>query len=183
VIQLIFYNQAGEAAAALETSDFRVAGGVLWNPLEHGLIASYTCGSWKHRGRYYPRVSAVGGCCLLFGISRDPELISEPIGLFAFTGATFRVNGIAVAEYNERDDMWRGLIRPIWWNGMRVISADMVSTVVDSPRIALLNLWDARQSQAGGPDPIHQMLQVQSGAASMNDQPPGPALKPNSGLQ
>jgi hypothetical protein len=151
MIQLIFHDQAGDPAAALHISDFRVTGGVLWNELDQGLIASYTCGSWKHRGRYYPGVSVAGGCCLLFGISRDPSLISEPIGLFSFTGPTFRANGVAIAEYNERQDMWRGLVRPIWWTAMRVISADTASTLVDPLRVVLLNLWDRGQDLAAPP--------------------------------
>jgi hypothetical protein len=100
VIQLTFHDPSDAPMAVLEATDFRITGGVLWNQVEHGLIACYACGSWKHRGRYYPSISIAGGCCLVFGIARDP-LISEPISLFAITGTTLRANGVGIAEYEE----------------------------------------------------------------------------------
>ena len=125
----------------LEATDVRITGGVLWTQTEHGLIACFACDSWKQRGRYYPSVSIAGACCLAFGITRE-ALISEPISLFSMTGTTFRANGVAVAEYDEKLDMWQGLIRPITWQAMRVVSAAMASALVDASRATLLNPWD-----------------------------------------
>jgi hypothetical protein len=127
--------------AVLEATDFRITGGVLWNQVEHGLIACYACGSWKHRGKYYPSLSIAGGCCLAFGIARDP-LISEPISLFAMTGTTLRANGVAIAEYEEKQDLWRGLIRPLTWRSMRIVSAAAASALADGNSPAILNPWD-----------------------------------------
>ncbi len=141
VIRLTFHDASGTAAAVLEASDIRVTGGVLWNQVEHGLIACYACGSWKHRGTYYPGISIAGACCLAFGISRD-SLISEPISLFSMTGRTFRANGVAVAEYDEKQDLWKGLIRPITWQAMRIISVAAASALTDLTRPAILNPWD-----------------------------------------
>ncbi len=125
--------------AVLEATDFRITGGVLWNHEEHGLIASFACGSWKHRGKYYPSLSIAGACRLVFGIARDP-LISEPIALFSVTGSTFRANGVAVAEYDEKQDLWYGLIRPLTWQSMRIVSAAAAPAVADPAGI--LNPWD-----------------------------------------
>ena len=54
MIQLTFHDSSDTPAAVLEGTDFRMTGGVLWNHMEHGLIARYACGSWKHRGKLYP---------------------------------------------------------------------------------------------------------------------------------
>lgn len=141
MIQLSFHDASDNPAAVLEATDFRMTGGVLWNHLEHGLIACYACGAWKHRGTYYPGVSLAGACCLAFGIARE-ALISEPMSLFSLTGTTFRANGVAIAEYDEKQDIWHGLIRPITWQSMRIVSAAAISALADSARPAILNPWD-----------------------------------------
>ena len=141
MIQLTFHDSSDAPAAVLEATDVRFTGGVLWNHVEHGLIACYACGSWKHRGKYYPSISIAGACCLAFGIARQ-ALISEPMSLFSVTGTTFRANGVAIAEYEEKQDIWHGLIRPITWQAMRVISAGAVSALADTTRPVILNPWD-----------------------------------------
>jgi hypothetical protein len=141
VIRLTFHDSSDDPAAALEATDFRVTGGALWNQEEHGLIACFAGGAWKHRGRYYPGISISGGCCLAFGIARD-TLISEPISLFSFTGPIFRANGVAIAEYDEKQDLWHGLIRPLSWQSMRVVSAGVASALADLDSSGLLNPWD-----------------------------------------
>lgn len=141
MIQLTFHDSSDVPAAVLEATDFRITGGVLWNQMEHGLIACFACGSWKHRGKYYPSISIAGGCCLAFGITRDP-LISEPISLFAVTGTILRANGVAIAEFDEKQDLWVGLIRPITWQSMRLVSATAASALAESTPSAILNPWD-----------------------------------------
>jgi len=141
VIQLTFHDPTDAPAASLEATDIRITGGVLWNHVEHGLIACFACGSWKHRGKYYPSLSIAGACCLAFGISRD-SLVSEPMSLFAVTGTTLRANGVAIAEYDEKQDLWHGLIRPITWQSMRIVSAAAASALADTARPAILNPWD-----------------------------------------
>ena len=141
MIQLTFHDASGSPGPVLEASDFRITGGVLWSHMEHGLIACFTSGLWKHRGEYYPSISMAGGCCLAFGIARD-SLISEPISLFSVTGTTLRANGVAVAEYDERQDLWQGLIRRIRWQAMRLVSAAAASALADGSRTVTLNPWD-----------------------------------------
>jgi hypothetical protein len=141
VIRLTFHDPADRAVAELEASDIRITGGVLWNHVEHGLIACFASGAWKHRGRYYPSISIAGGCRLVFGISRD-ALVSELISLFSVTGNVFRANGVAIAEYDEKQDLWQGLIRPITWQAMRVVSAAAASALADVTRPVILNPWD-----------------------------------------
>lgn len=141
MIQLTFHDSSDTPVAVLEVTDVRITGGVLWNHVEHGLIACYACGAWKHHGRYFPSVSIAGACCLAFGIARD-TLISEPMSLFAVTGTTLRANGVAIAEYDEKQDFWHGLIRPITWQAMRIVSAAAVSALADTTRPVILNPWD-----------------------------------------
>lgn len=141
MIRLTFHDAADGPAAELEASDIRITGGVLWNQVEHGLIACFACDAWKHRGRYYPSISIAGGCRLVFGIARD-ALVSEPISLFSITGNVFRANGVAIAEYDEKQDLWQGLIRPITWQSMRVVSAAAASALADITGSVVLNPWD-----------------------------------------
>jgi hypothetical protein len=141
VIRLTFHDPLEAPAAVLEASDIRVTGGVLWNYVQHGLIACYAHGSWRHRGRYYPSISIAGGCVLVFGITRD-ALVSEPISLFSVTGNVFRANGVAIAEYDEKQDLWQGLIRRITWRSMRLVSAAAASAMTDADRTVTLNPWD-----------------------------------------
>ena len=141
MIHLTFHDSSGASAAALDGTDVRFTGGVLWNQVEHGLIACFASGAWKHRGQYYPSISIAGACCLAFGIARD-ALISEPISLFSVTGTIFRANGVAIAEYDEKLDLWQGLIRPITWQAMRVVSAAAVSALADAAHPVMLNPWD-----------------------------------------
>ncbi len=141
VIHLAFHDASDAPMAVLDATDFRITGGVLWNHTEHGLIACFACGSWKHRGKYYPSVSFAGGSCLAFGIARDP-LISEPISLFSVTGTILRANGVAIAEYDEKLDLWNGLIRPITWQSMRVVSAGIASALAEATPSLTLNPWD-----------------------------------------
>lgn len=149
VIQLTFHDPTDAPAAVLEATDVRITGGVLWNQVEHGLIACFACGAWKHRGKYYPSVSIAGACHLVFGIARD-SLVSEPMSLFAVTGTTLRANGVAIAEYDEKQDLWHGLIRPITWQSMRIVSAAAASALADTARPAILNPWD----YPGDPSPV-----------------------------
>ena len=141
VIQLTFHDRRDAPAGALEASDFRITGGVLWNHVDYGLIACFASGRWKHRGRYYPSLTISGKCCLAFGIARE-YVISEPIALFSITGIIFRANGVAIAEYDEKQDLWQGLIRPITWQSMRVVSSGAASALVDAAKPAILNPWD-----------------------------------------
>lgn len=141
MIQLTFHDSSDIPAAVLEATDIRITGGVLWNQVQHGLIGCYACGAWKHRGKYYPSISIAGACCLAFGIARD-ALVSEPMSLFSVTGTTFRANGVAIAEYDEKLDLWHGLIRPITWQSMRVVSAGIASALADTSRPVILNPWD-----------------------------------------
>ena len=141
VIHVTFHDASDSPAAVLEATEIRITGGVLWSHVEHGLIACFACDAWKYRGKYYPSISIAGACCLAFGIARD-TLLSEPMSLFSVTGTTFRANGVAVAEYDEKQDLWQGLIRPITWQSMRVVSAAAASSLADAPRSVILNPWD-----------------------------------------
>src|SRR5579871_3966010 len=149
MLDVIFHNEMGDAAARLQLARLKVTGGLLWNHLRLRVIASYASGRWKHHGVSYPSLSIVGEACLVFGISRDPSLLSEPVQLFSLTGATLRANGVPIAQYVENADVWQGLIRPMMWQSMRIESAATVSAVVDASRVRRFNPWH--------PLPLHRI--------------------------
>jgi hypothetical protein len=148
MLKIGFYEKdSARPAATLEMADFRVSGGTLGNPLEHGVIATYSQGSWKHRGRSYPILAVTGGGCLLFGVTRDPTTVSDPIDHYYFIGPTLSANGVAIARYIEQQEMWHGIVRPMWWMAMRILSVPTVSAVVADSQVLLLNPWEPRPTQ------------------------------------
>lgn len=137
-----FEKRSSSPAASLEISDLRVTGATLWNPMNRELLATYTEGSWKHCAKRYETLAVTGGGCLLFGIARDPTIVSDPIDHFYFIGPTLSANGVAIARYVEQNDMWQGLMRPMWWNAMRILGVEDVPTAVDESQAILLNPWE-----------------------------------------
>ena len=149
MLKLSFYQKgAAVPDTYLELTDLRVSGATLWNPMDRGLIATYSSGSWKHCGRRYTTLAVTGGGRLLFGITRDPTVVSDPIDHFYFIGPTLSANGVAIARYIEQQDMWQGIVRPMWWNAMRLLSVETVSAVVEESQVVLLNPWEPHPMQS-----------------------------------
>jgi hypothetical protein len=98
-------------------------------------------------------VAVTGGGCLLFGISRNPTIVSNPIDHFYFIGPTLSANGVGVAKYVGQQDMWQGLARQMWWNAMRILSVEAVSAAVDESQAVVLNPWEPHPLQSA-PFPI-----------------------------
>lgn len=144
MLHLTFYEVAREPAACLELADFRVTGGALWNSIEPGLIATHHEGTWNYRGRLCTRLKVRGGACLLFGISRDPTIVSLPMERMDFTGPVLSANGVAIARYAADQDMWHGVVRPMWWTAMRIVSASIMSTLLDRSKVVVLDPWTPR---------------------------------------
>jgi len=149
MLKLNFFP-AGTAvpSASLELADLRVAGATLWNPLDRGLIATYAQGSWKHRGQHYATLAVTGRGCLLFGITRDPTIVSDPIDHYYFIGPILSANGVPIAKYIAQQDMWQGMVRPMWWNAMRILSAESVTAAVDESQVIVLNPWEPHPMQS-----------------------------------
>ena len=167
MLRLTFHSKSGAGPApAAEMSDLRVSAGTLWEPLQPRLIATYSNGAWMHRGRAYSILSVTGGGCLLFGITRDPTMVSDPIDHFYFIGPTLSANGVAIAKYIEQQEMWHGLVRPMWWRGMRIITAAGISALVEESQLVLLNPWEPHPSQEGLPSQMLDETKPSVAAAS-----------------
>jgi hypothetical protein len=136
-----FQSRAPVPTTSLDIADLRVSGATLWNPLDRELIATCSSGLWNYQGRRYATLAVTGRGCLLFGISRDPTIVSDPIDHFYFIGPTLSANGVAIAKYIEHCDMWQGLMRSMWWNAMRILDAGALSAAVDQSQVVLLNPW------------------------------------------
>jgi len=144
MIQLTFHDADEEPTDVLRLEDLWITGGVIWDHLEHGMIASYARGTWRRRGCHHRSLSIAGPSCLLFGITRDPTFVSEPIGLFTIAGAVLHADGVAFSQYAEDRDMWLGVSRPVWWTSMRLISESALSALIDHSGIELLNPWEPK---------------------------------------
>lgn len=142
MIRLAFFDQACRLIEELQAPDFRIAGGVIWQGEHRRVIAHYTQGRWRYRGQHFPRVCAKGRCRLLFGITRDPTAISEAIEHFTLDGPTLRANGVAFAQYDEETDMWQGMMRPTWWQAMRIICEEAAPILTNKVPLPTFNPWD-----------------------------------------
>lgn len=151
MIRLSFHEAEGKIVTGMRMTDLRVIGGVICNSFENGLIAHYSGGKWKHRGREYPGLDVAGGTCLVFGIARDPKMISEPIGLCSITGDILRANGVPIARYVEQSDMWQGLTRPFWWRVMRIVNTVNAADFVGESSVVICNPWEPQV-----PDPVRE---------------------------
>jgi hypothetical protein len=74
-------------------------------------------------------LAVTGGACLVFGNAREPTIISDPIDHFHFTGPMLSTDGIPIAKYNEHQNTWLGLLRPMWWLSMRIVEVDILRSV------------------------------------------------------
>lgn len=137
-----FQGEVASPTTTITLSDIRVTGGAIWNPIQYGLIAAYADGCWRHRGQPYSRLTVTGGGCILFGIARQPTIVSDAIERFYFIGPTFIANDVLIARYVEQQDTWHGLVRPMSWTSMRIVSSGGVSALVDQSQVALLNPWE-----------------------------------------
>jgi hypothetical protein len=168
-----FLKSAAVPATSVVLTDLRVSGATLWNPLDRELLARYFEGAWKHRGRWYSTLAVTGGGCLLFGITRDPSIVSDPIDHFYFIGPTLSANGVAIARYIPQQDMWQGMVRPMWWNAMRIVSSEAVTAAVDQSQVVLLNPWQ--------PHPMHSRPVFLGGqtavAPNLDEPPPRPTVR------
>jgi hypothetical protein len=141
-MQLRLHENGAEPSHSFEVTDLRISGGAIFDPLDHGLIAVFSRGHWRHRGHLYRSISIAGECCLFFGITREPTFVSEAIGLFSLIGGSFRANGVEFAQYAAEQDTWRGVLRPMGWSVTRVIGAAAAVGLLVEPGISLLNPWD-----------------------------------------
>ena len=154
MIQLSFRDRDGYVAGTMTMTDLRLTGGVIWNSVEHGLIAHYANGLWKHRGRDYPSVDVAGGACLLFGIARDPQTISEPIGFCSIRGEVLRANGTPIARYVEQSDMWQGLTKSFWWRALRIINTVNAADFVGDSNVIIRNPWEPALPELPAREPV-----------------------------
>lgn len=53
----------------------------------------------------------------------------DPIDHFHFTGPILSTDGIPIAKYNEHQNTWLGLLRPMWLLSMRIVEVDSLRAV------------------------------------------------------
>ncbi len=125
-----------------EMTEVRITGGVIWHPLGHETIAMLTNGCWRRSQQRYPNVSISGQCYLVYGITRDPDFISEPFESLTITGPTLKARGVEFARYFAAQEIWQGLKRPMWWQVMRIIGPTARSLLIARSQVQLLNPWE-----------------------------------------
>jgi hypothetical protein len=140
---LTLHAARSRACVTVEASNFRVAGGLIWNRIEGGLLARFCDGYWIHERRKFSTLIFDGRCRLLFGISRNPSGVSDPVGQLSISQTTLMANGIAFASYIPDQDIWQGIVRPMSWSTFRIVDEQVLPALVDETRISLLNPWQA----------------------------------------
>jgi hypothetical protein len=71
-------------------------------------------------------LAVTGSLYLVFGIAREPTIVSHPIDHFHFVGPTMSTDGVGIAKYSEHQNTWHGLLRPMWWLSMRIVASDFL---------------------------------------------------------
>jgi len=84
---------------------------------------TYSHGMWAYRRRMFRMLEVTGSLYLAFGIAREPTIVSHPIDHFHFIGPTISTDGVGIAKYSEHQDTWHGLLRPMWWVSMRIVTS------------------------------------------------------------
>jgi hypothetical protein len=126
-VRLALSSKQDEAAVILTGPYFRITGGVIWDRLEHGLIATHVAGAWKRRTRLFTDLLFEGECQLMFGITRDLCALSGPLSCVSITGSVLSADGTPFSEYRETRGMWSGIGLNNWWTSLRIISTDLIS--------------------------------------------------------
>lgn len=150
-MRLSFHSDpAGAATSPLTISELEVAGGALSCGLDRRCIALYGHDAWEYSGHSYTTVALLsGGCRLLLRITRELTIVSDPIEHFYFIGPTLSANGVAFAKYSESRGIWRGMVRPLWWRAMRIVSTEHVATFADDSQLIMVNPWESEPSTGG----------------------------------
>jgi hypothetical protein len=128
MIQVTLSGALHVSDISLEVPHVRIFGGVVWDRLELGVIATYSSGRWVRRSLAYQWMLFEGDFRLLFGLIRDPSPISEPLRALSLCGPMMFLNDTPFAEYIPAMQMWRGTSESrLWWPTFHLISANFVS--------------------------------------------------------
>ena len=127
MLELRLFTTPGDPSEGYEsTTALRVSGGILTIERDPIRSITYTRGRWSYFGKQFRMVTVTGGACLVFGNAREPTIISDPIDHFHFIGPVLSTDGVPIAKYNEHQNTWLGLLRPMWWVSMRIVEVDIL---------------------------------------------------------
>ena len=129
----LFTMPGGPSEVYVSTTALRVTGGVLTIERDPIRSVTYADGQWAYRGKKFRMVAVTGGACLVFGNAREPMIVSDPIDHFHFCGPILSTDGIPIAKYNEHQNTWLGLLRPMWWLSMRIVEVDILRPAANRP--------------------------------------------------
>ena len=149
LLRLAFFSRDDRSAVSIDGPYFRITGGVIWDRLEHGLIAHYVAGKWKHRTRLYTDLLFEGACQLMFGITRDLCALSGPLNRVSIEGPLLHADGTPFAQYHEENDMWAGLGHDSWWISLQIISVALIPAAMKERRLIVPSI-----SRSIGPLPL-----------------------------
>jgi hypothetical protein len=127
----LFTTPGSTSEVYASTTALRVSGGVLSIERDPIRSVTYAQGQWAYRGKQFRMLAVSGGARLVFGNAREPTIISDPIDHFLFTGPILSTDGVPIAKYNEHQNTWLGLLRPMWWLSMRIVEIDILRSMAD----------------------------------------------------
>jgi hypothetical protein len=112
---------------SIRAPSLRVCGGTICIGMNSNREIAYTRGVWRYRGRDYRKLTVNGSLYLIFGIAREPTIVSHPFDHFYFIGPIISTNGVPIAKYSEYQNTWHGLLRRMWWVSLRIVTSDCVN--------------------------------------------------------
>jgi hypothetical protein len=131
----------------MELADFQISGGVICSHQDQGVIARYCGGAWLRGNDTFPILTIEGHCRMHFGITRNPMPISDAVGRFSLVRTMLGANGIPFAQYVEEIDMWRSLMRPLWWHSAHFVWDETVLIPGEVDTESLVNPWERPPSK------------------------------------
>jgi hypothetical protein len=119
LLQLISPNLA---PTWMESPHLRLSGGILSDGLSRNVIAMFSPDGWVGHDRLYKIIRFCNATRLLFGLPRDPVGWSGEIRDLALQGTAMWGGSARLAEYSRECDVWRAVMRPMWWHSVHLVA-------------------------------------------------------------
>jgi hypothetical protein len=129
-------------ALSFGAAQLRVTGREISGFMTSLAVAQLTPAGWTYCNACYPVLAVTGGGCLLFDTSHSVSFISDPVDHIYFMGVSLSANGVGIAKYDADEDLWHGLLRPMWYRSFRIISTESVANALAGRTRARMNPWE-----------------------------------------
>lgn len=142
-MKLNFYHDAAAGPAlSFEVSELTVTGCEIGGFADSHAVTRLTTSGWTYAATCFPVVAVTGGACLLFDTAHKVSFICDPVDHLYFIGCALSANGVAIAKYNSVENLWQGVLRPLWYRSFRIVGAESAAAALAGRTQAHMNPWE-----------------------------------------